>query len=183
MNTTVQSDDNQNEDFDLRTVLEKYLIHWQWFVFGAFLCLAVAYVYLRYVTPQYQASTTILVKDEKKGGMLSELSAFSDMGLGSALKSNVDNEIEILKSRTLVESTIKSLKLNVLLIAHGNIKSSEVYNSTPIDVDFVNKKSGFYDTPIHLELIDLSPTTFALESKIEDQERLSLIAPQKEYRY
>ena len=119
------SDEEQNEDFNLRDTLEKYLIHWQWFVLGSLLCLGIAYIYLRYSTPQYQARTTILVKDEKKGGMLSELSAFSDMGLGKGMTSNLDNEIEILKSRTLVESTVKKLKLNVSLFGNGNVKSSE----------------------------------------------------------
>jgi uncharacterized protein involved in exopolysaccharide biosynthesis len=41
-----------------------------------------AILYLRYTIPQYNVSTTILVKDENKGGMLSELSAFADLGMG-----------------------------------------------------------------------------------------------------
>jgi uncharacterized protein involved in exopolysaccharide biosynthesis len=42
-----------------------------------------------------------------KGKMLSEMSAFADLGLSSGLKSN-DNEIEILKSRTLVQRVVKN---------------------------------------------------------------------------
>ena len=177
------SEDDQTDDFDLRMVLEKYLIHWQWFILGAFLCLTLAYVYLRYVTPQYQASTTILVKDEKKGGMLSELSAFSDLGLGSGLKNNVDNEIEILKSRTLVESTIKTLKLNIVLIAHGNVKSTEAFTDTPIVVDFVSQKPDFYSSKLLLEFIELTPNSFTLESKIESEEVPVLTQNKKEYHY
>jgi tyrosine-protein kinase Etk/Wzc len=183
MNNNLMSEDNQTDDFDLRMVLEKYLFHWQWFILGAFLCLTVAYVYLRYATPQYQASTTILVKDEHKGGMLSELSAFSDLGLGSGLKSNVDNEIEILKSRTLVESTIKTLKLNIALIAHGNVKSSEAFTETPILVDFINQKPNFYGSKMLLEFIELTPNSFTLESKIESEEVPVLTQNKKEYRY
>ena len=183
MNNNFISEDDQKDDFDLKMVLEKYLIHWQWFVLGAFLCLIVAYVYLRYATPIYQASTTILVKDEKKGGMLSELSAFSDLGLGSGLKSNVDNEIEILKSRTLVESTVKALKLNITLITHGNVKSSEVFKDTPILVDFISQKSDFYSSKMILEFIELTPNSFTLESKTSAKEVSVLIQNKKEYRY
>lgn len=177
------SEDDQKENFDLRTVLEKYLFHWQWFVLGAFLCLSFAYVYLRYATPLYQASTTILVKDEKKGGMLSELSAFSDLGLGSGLKSNVDNEIEILKSRTLVESTVKALKLNIALIGHGNVKSIEVYKDTPIVVDFISQKPDFYSSKMLLEFVELTPNSFTLESKINAAAVSILTQKKKEYRY
>ncbi len=177
------SEDNLKDDLDLRIVLEKYLFHWQWFILGAFLCFSVAYVYLRYATPQYQARTTILVKDEKKGGMLSELSAFSDMGLGSGLKSNVDNEIEILKSRTLVESTVKALKLNIALITYGNVKSSEVFKDTPILVDFISQKPDFYSSKMILEFIELTPNSFTLESKIKSPEVPVLTQKKKEYRY
>lgn len=176
-------EDDQKDDFDLRMVLEKYLIHWQWFILGAFLCLSVAYVYLRYATPQYQASTTILVKDEKKGGMLSELSAFSDLGLGSGLKSNVDNEVEILKSRTLAESTVKALKLNIALITHGNVKSSEVYKDTPILIDFINQKPDFFKSRMLLNFVSLTPNSFTLESKIKSLEVPVLAQNKKEYRY
>jgi tyrosine-protein kinase Etk/Wzc len=183
MNNNFMSEDNLKDDLDLRIVLEKYLFHWQWFILGAFLCFSVAYVYLRYATPQYQARTTILVKDEKKGGMLSELSAFSDMGLGSGLKSNVDNEIEILKSRTLVESTVKALKLNIALITYGNVKSSEVFKDTPILVDFISQKPDFYSSKMILEFIELTPNSFTLESKIKSPEVPVLTQKKKEYRY
>jgi uncharacterized protein involved in exopolysaccharide biosynthesis len=46
-----------------------------------------------------------------KGKMLSEMSAFADLGLSSGLKV-MDNEIEILKSRTLVQRVVKKLNLN-----------------------------------------------------------------------
>src|SRR6478736_8075166 len=97
------SNENQEQDFHIRAALDKYLAHWKWFVLGVFVTVFLAFLYLRYATPQYQASTTILVKDEKKGGMLSELSAFADLGIAGGTNSNVDNEIEILKSRTIVE--------------------------------------------------------------------------------
>ncbi|QBN20655.1 polysaccharide biosynthesis tyrosine autokinase [Flavobacterium nackdongense] len=177
------SEDDQNEDFNIRETLEKYLSHWQWFALGAFLCLAISYVYLRYSTPQYQASTTILVKDEKKGGMLSELSAFSDMGLGNALKNNVDNEIEILKSRSLVENTVKNLKLNVVLIKHGNIASAETFRDGPIDVDFITIKPEFYKSKMLLEFIEVSSDRFSLESKLTSEAVPTLPKDKKEYGY
>ena len=108
--------EDEINDVNLREQLDKYLIHWKWFILSIFLCLVLAFLYLRYTTPSYEASTSILVKDEKKGGMLSELSAFSDLGLGGGSVNNVDNEIEILKSRTLIESTVKKLNLNVALL-------------------------------------------------------------------
>jgi uncharacterized protein involved in exopolysaccharide biosynthesis len=59
-------------------------------------------------TPQYKASATILIKEGNESGMLSELSVFADMGLSGGMTGNLENEID-LKSRTLVEKTVKKL--------------------------------------------------------------------------
>lgn len=176
------TDEYQEEDIQLRAVLEKYLIHWKWFVLGALLCLAAAFVYLRYTTPQYQASTTILVKDEKKGGMLSELSAFADMGIGGGMKSNLDNEVEILKSRTLVERTIKELKFNVTMTSKGNVVDAEIYKNTPIKVDFINTKPSFFTKGMSFEFNALTDHTFELINTTEEGET-ALLSPKKEFRY
>ena len=177
------SDENQNEDFNLRDTLERYLMNWQWFVLAVCLCITIAFIYLRYTMPLYQASTTILVKDEKKGGMLSELSAFSDLGIGSGLKSNLDNEIEILKSRTLVERTVQKLGLNISLIVQGNVISAELYKDTPVEVNFINTKPTFYTDKMLLEFEELSPNTFALGSELVAAEKPTLLNPKKEFRY
>jgi tyrosine-protein kinase Etk/Wzc len=183
MENNYSSEEDQNEDFNLRDTLERYLDQWQWFVLAVCLSITVAYIYLRYTTPQYQASTTILVKDEKKGGMLSELSAFADMGIGSGMKSNVDNEIEILKSRTLVERTVLKLGLNVVMIQKGNIISSEKYMDSPIQVNFINTKAGFYLDPMLFHFEELTPTTFELSNELTAGGTPVLLANKKEFRY
>ena len=177
------SEENQDEDFNLRDTLDRYISQWRWFVLAACIALSVAFIYLRYSTPLYQASTTILVKDEKKGGMLSELSAFADMGIGGGMKSNLDNEIEILKSRTLVERTVKKLGLHIVLVEKGNVISSELYKSAPIEVNFINIKPNFYTEKMKLDFEELSANTFTLQAALEAGEKSLLLNPKKEYRY
>ncbi|MBC7845824.1 MAG: polysaccharide biosynthesis tyrosine autokinase [Flavobacterium sp.] len=178
-------DEDQNEDFNVREAIERYLSHWQWFVLAVCLSVTVAYVYLRYTTSQYQASTTILVKDDKKGGMLSELSAFSDMGLGSGMKSNLDNEIEILKSRTLVERAVRKLELNVTIIEKGKVNTIERYKELPIQVHFINVKPVFYTDGTKLGFEKKSPDTFELinDSNDEESDLSVLLNSKKEFQY
>jgi tyrosine-protein kinase Etk/Wzc len=170
MNANYMSDDDQSSDFNLREAIERNLSHWRWYLLGAFISLCCACFYLRYTTPQYKAATTILVKDDKKGGMLSELSAFSDMGLGSAMKSNVDNEVEILKSRTLVENTVKDLELNISIFEKSRIRTVDVYKNATIDVRFVNPKKELYESKMHWEFVQLSAQTFKLLDAVEPNE-------------
>lgn len=183
MDFNTNSYEDQIDDFNLREAIERNLNHWYWFVIGAFLCLTAAYVYLRYTVPQYQASTTILVKDDKKGGMLSELSAFSDMGLGGGMKSNLDNEVEVIKSRTLVASVVKKLELNISIFEKGRVNSLEVYDKAPIEVHFLNIKPSFYTDEMRWEFVKLSPNTFELLSTIKQEDSPLLIGGKKEFRY
>jgi len=138
-------EEQQDDRFSIREQIDKYLIYWHWFVLGIFLSLVAAFLYLRYYTsPSYKAVSTILVKDDKKGGIASELAAFSDIGMLTGAKSSVDNEVEVLKSRTLVENVIQRLDLNVFYIAEGRVKSSFLYKDSPIKIEFTNKRKDFY---------------------------------------
>lgn len=184
MDNTTFSEENQSEDFNLRDTLELYISQWHWFVLAVCLCLLVAYTYLRYATPQFQASTTILVKDDRKGGMLSELSAFADLGIGgSGVKNNLDNEIEILKSRTLIEKTIKKLDLNVSLVAKGNVKKSDVYDDDSFSISFLSKSPSFYKEPMEFEVEEVSATTFKLVSTKNIDGKSPLLANKTEWSY
>ena len=175
-------DEDLDNDFQIKEFLNKYTAHWRWFALGVSVCLLLAFLYLRYTVPQYQASTTILVKDDKKGGMLSELSAFSDMGVGGG-KSNLDNEIEILKSRKLVESTVKKLNLNTAFIVEGNVVDREIYQDTPIEVYFADKINQFYENKINLKFTELSSTTFELENQSENENINILLSSKPAFRY
>ncbi|MDW8852251.1 polysaccharide biosynthesis tyrosine autokinase [Flavobacterium sp. MMLR14_040] len=161
--------DNKSEEVNLRQQLEKYIIHWRWFLLSVVICLVAVFLYLRYATPIYQATTGILVKDEKKGGMLSELSAFSDLGIGGGSVNNVDNEIEILRSRTIVESTVKRLNLNINLMAEGSVVDRDIYQDSPIRVNFIGKTYLFNDAKSVLRYNTLTDNTFELTNEIDSE--------------
>ncbi|MBE8727044.1 GumC family protein [Flavobacterium hungaricum] len=174
--------EDENEGLDFREQLRKYAIHWKWFLLTISIGLAGAFLHLRYTPSVYQASTSILVKDEKKGGMLSELSAFSDLGFGGNISNNVDNEIEILKSRTLIESTIQKLNLNVSLFVNETVVKSDVYKKAPIKIVFLNKSKLFYESKMTLKCHFLNENVFSLES-IKDDETNSVLLGKKEFKY
>ena len=171
--------ENSEQDFQIKVVIDQYLSHWKWFVLGAIVSFSAAYIYLRYTIPQYRASTTILVKDEKKGGLSSELAAFADMGIGGG-KSNLDNEIEILKSRTLIQNTVRKMNLNIAFVAEGKILSTNLYKGAPVLVNFIDQKKDFYSKGRSYKLTPISATTFALDDLTGEGD---ILQPKKEYNY
>ncbi|WP_310556217.1 polysaccharide biosynthesis tyrosine autokinase [Flavobacterium sp.] len=153
---------NDELSFNLKDKFLKFSKHWKWFLLSLLLCLIIAKFYLRYSKSIYKATTTLLVKSDNSGSNLSELSAFKDLDMFSSNDNNIEDEIEILKSRSLVGKTIKEGEFNIYYIAEGRIKSSDAYNNNPIKVDFKEKNDTFYkrDTIINVEIV--SPVKFEL---------------------
>ena len=104
---------------NFREILYKYLRQWKWFVLAISIFVGFAFIYLRYSNRIYLSQASIIIEDDKNnGGVLSDMALFQDMGwFGQS--SEIINEIEILKSRTLIEGVAKELKLNRLYIFHG----------------------------------------------------------------
>lgn len=146
---------SEDKPVNLRDLLFKYVIYWKWFLLSVLAFFALAKLYLRYSIPVFKASTTILIKDDKSGNLTSELSAFQDIGLFSGPKNQIEDEIEILKSRKLIEKTVKEGGFNVKYISEGRIKSSDAYESNPIMMSFSNKEARLYkkDTVINIDIV------------------------------
>ena len=86
--------------------------------------------------------------------MGSELAAFQDMGLLGGGNSNIQNEIQLLKSRTLARSVAKDLNLTTSFFRQGRIKESEAYaEQIPIRLQEViaNSSAKEVDTTFYVQ--------------------------------
>ena len=160
LNNTTNPDENNS--INIRVLLFKYLIHWKWFLLSTLLFYIGAKLYLRYSIPEYRSQTTLLIKRDDSGGLPSELSALQDLGGFTGAKKDLDDEIEILKSRTLIEKTIKYGEFNVSYVLEGRIKSSESYLENPVIIDFKEKNKTFFEKDTVLMVQILTPKKFEL---------------------
>ena len=125
-----------SDTVNIKEELEKYLFHWKWFLLCSLISLVGAFLVIRYSSPKYSASATIMIKDNKMSGISQELAAFEDLGIVGGSANNTDNEIEILKSRKIIGSVVDSLNLTTFYFKEGRIKSTELYTSSPIKIMF-----------------------------------------------
>jgi tyrosine-protein kinase Etk/Wzc len=155
---------NNDESFNLREQLENYLFHWKWFVLGVTVALVGAFFYLRYTPNQYTVSTTILVDDKNSGGLPSELSAFADLGLMGGSKASLDNEMELLKSKSLAERVAKSLGTNVKFYKQGKVIKTELFKGdAPVKINFFAPDSVFHKLDTAFTVKMTSESTFTLK--------------------
>ena len=158
---------DESETINIREELEKYLIHWKWFLAGIILSVAMAFLYLRYSTPQYSAKTVVLIKENKKGGVSAELKAFEDLGILGGSTNNIDNEIEIIKSRKIIGDVIKKLNYNISYFSEGRVIGMEIYDKhSPVIVKFKKKDSLFYEIDTTFTINIISKDRIELKSKL-----------------
>ena len=112
MNNYSESDEEYNylseQPIDIIGQFIKYTSYWKWFVVSLIVCMTIAVLYLEFALPTYKIKTSILFKDDVKGGGSVEMTAFKDMSLLTQ-KNNVDNELKLLKSSLIVEKVIREL--------------------------------------------------------------------------
>ena len=145
----------ENSSFDLNAIIKMLVLNWQWFVLSVIICLGIALVYLRYTTPSYQAAAKILIKDEEsntRGGRNSLMNAnATTLGMFSA-SNGIDNEMEILKSRSIAEQTVRRMKLYVDYFSKGKVKYVPVYQSQPFNVDIDDSHLNDLPSAIAMEI-------------------------------
>ena len=135
INENVSVNNNVDEEelgIDVRLILTKFVIYWKWFLVSIVLCSVGAFFYLRYVSPIYKIQASVMINDEKKGSFQNPLMAMADFGLMSS-SGGVDNEIEILRSRSMIKQAIMDLGLYVNYEMRQGLKHRTLYGKYPIN--------------------------------------------------
>lgn len=109
--------EKQEESINLRAILIKYLVYWPWFIASIVICLGCSFFYLRLQTPIYNATAAVLIKEsDSRSKTMAQangaVAALQDIS-GFSMTSNFDNEVEILKSRTLIKKVVSELGLYI----------------------------------------------------------------------
>ena len=151
--------EQSEEQVNIQELLFRYLIHWPWFVVSIIICIACAWGYLRLTTPIYNISATVLIKDEKKGGGASMSSDLEKMGLEGFVSSssNVDNEIEVLRSKSLSREVVNNLGLFVTYMDEDEFPSKELYHTSPVLVSLTHQEADKLPGRMEINMI-LQPT-------------------------
>ena len=143
------------EQINIQEILFRYLIHWPWFVVSVIVCVALAWGYLRLTTPVYNISATVLIKDEKKGGGANMFSELEKMGLNGFVSSssNIENEIEVLKSRTLAREVVSSLGLFVTYMDEDKFPNKELYRTSPVLVSLTPQEADRLPQTMEIDML------------------------------
>ena len=167
-----EAQESKEENIDVKELLFKYLIHWPWFVGAVVACLIAAWVYLYMSTPVYTISATVLIKDDKKGGSAGMLSGLESLGLDGMISSsqNIDNEIEVLRSKTIVKEVVEDLGLYISYADKDEFPSKNLYKTSPVQVSLTPQEADLLEKPMIVEMALQPQGSLDVNVKIGDDE-------------
>lgn len=136
-----------NREFDIdifNTILRK---NWYWLPIFVGLFLGIAFIYLRYTKPVYEAQTIIQL------GSIDEGKKIVDVENVSTTSDELSSNVELLKSELILKEALKKLKLNVSYFSKGDILTEEKYTYSSYRIlPLTLKDSSIVGKPIRLSV-------------------------------
>lgn len=140
---------NQTDGFDFKYLVAKVVGNWQWFALSLILWIAFGVLYILYGIPTFTITARVLVNGHNANKISSgttETDLLQKLGLFSQ-EVDVNNEIEQIQSRSLIEQAMHDLQYNVSYWAQGDIRFSESYKRSPFYINLLDLKGGL-DNPL-----------------------------------
>ena len=125
----------ETTSINLKDLLYTLLSHWRWFVLSLFVCLAVAFLVSQSAVRYYSRTASIMLKDKKTGSSASDLLVSNNL-LNINGSSAVENELQVLKSRTLMMQVVERLNLEVTYSQKSFLRKNDLYSNSPVHVQF-----------------------------------------------
>jgi capsular exopolysaccharide synthesis family protein len=136
MDFVLLNDKSDREGSSFAKLFSTVLFHRKWFILSVLLCGLIGFLYVRSTPKTFRRTATVLVQDDRRGGVMSESAAFQDLFYSA--RASVDNEIGVFKSKRLMYDVAKQLRLDVSYKIRDGLRDRELYSSTPIIVDFTD---------------------------------------------
>lgn len=135
-NKRIQSQHQSEEEssINLKDLLTTLLSHWRWFAVSLFFCLLAALYVSKTAVRYYSRTATIMLKDKNESNAGDLLLSKSMMNIGGS--SVVENELQILRSHTMMRQVVERLNLGVSYSYTHMMRKKDLYSNSPVHVQF-----------------------------------------------
>lgn len=175
-------DKQEENEFSFKELLVKSFNYLPLFVIFLVLSFLMAVIYIHYQTPVYSSYIKLLIKDAKRGGSTGSDVALTDLLSNS--KVNLANEIEIIRSQTLMERVVKHQQLNTIYHSQGKVNTLELFTTNPaskfIQFSAIKDSNKVYSVSIE---VDDEQNIYSIngESKTKIENHVPIVTPNFTY--
>ena len=165
-------------EFSFSAIFDAVRQNWKFYVISMVLCVVVGMVYTHYKTRIYQVTAKVLLKDNEKGTFSSQSDMLADFGFRTN-NSNVENEIEVLNSKSVVQMAVMHSGLYVRYYVEGLFTSTPIYkNSSPVQLTILEEDLAGIYSPLKFSFSmgadSVYEVTYEYKNKSESLEVVSL---------
>ena len=121
----------------------KFFPYWPIFLLLVAVSLLGTWVYLQFTLPVYESTATILIRDEKKGVQESQITESLNPLASTKI---IENEVEVIKARSLMQQVVDDLKLYAPMYQKGQWKDTPAYSTSPVRIE-VQRPETLVETP------------------------------------
>lgn len=151
-----------NEDFDFKLIVTIAKKNMLWFMLFMLVSVFSALIILRYTAPTYESSVILKIANEDKAQNVLGLNAKTQLYEGNI--NYIAGDIELIKSKIIIERAINKLPFKVSYYAKGAVLINELYKSSPFRVEFNIKDSIILRIPILVEFNNAKEVTITYTS-------------------
>ncbi|MFR9641620.1 MAG: polysaccharide biosynthesis tyrosine autokinase [Rikenellaceae bacterium] len=156
------------ESVDMMALLFRYLNNWYYFLASILLVCGAMVIYIKTLTPIYQVDASVIIEDPKDKKSSGAAMDFANLGIFSA-SSNFDNELELLRSRTLVKNTVVDLGLNISYAKEGLLRPEPLYKNSPINVWMSIEECASLPSTALLSIEQITDSAIHIDMEIHDK--------------
>lgn len=127
------SDPFREETLDFKKLFRKYIHLWPWFVVSVLAALVIAHIINKTQPRIYETNVSVLIHEDDPMMNLESQLSFQALALST---NKIQNEVGILKSRSLTYQTIKKLRFGVSYFYDQTFRNSEIYPNPYFVVEF-----------------------------------------------
>lgn len=152
--------------FEIQALLYRLLRNWWLLLIGLALGYAAAKAILRYRDLTYQVSAVVQIEEDKSGGVSEQIIV---QELGYENERNLETEIQMMKSRSLLKVVVERLNLDMNYLTNGRVRNIDLYGSGNVPVKLVKRQlsENAYDKLLTLNVISDDRFAFGFESDID----------------
>lgn len=135
---------------DIKSLFLKLASRWHYFVITLLIVLPLAYAYTEFANKVYQVQASILLNGQVKNGINSE-KFLKGMELMTS-HTELEDEVGILKSYNLCETTVRKLDFGVSYFEKVNLTTTEQYeNDRSFKIELDSSVNQIINVPIFIE--------------------------------
>jgi tyrosine-protein kinase Etk/Wzc len=149
------------------------LNNWYLLALGLIVATGLYYVKMRYTKPIYRVAGSVMIEDINQKSVTNDMIT-EKLGFDKEV-SNIEDRIRLLSSTELMERVVDSLRLNVAYVQEGHIVRNELFNQSPLRLQYWNTEG--VEKSFQLKILHHDSANFKLFKSESETEIIKYGAP------